>query len=196
MSLTDVETEILQPMQRLFLPPRNMDEGQQREALREYGNALQNFIAADLREAWRAVRDTHTTRSWPVPAAFILAARQARKDKAPNEGKANNQEQQNFTVAWGNWLKVCGSSMGKEAVRRNVAWALKCAILNDHKRPEEIDLRALVIAKASAEETASKIGNGEIRMRPQIREPAMEMWHTLQIREAETQDEIHRRGAA
>jgi hypothetical protein len=192
MSAQDVQSEILEPMQRLYLPPRNMDEGQQSQALREYVSALQNFEQADLNAAWCAVRDTHTTRSWPVPAAFIIAAKQARKYRneaglGRNDAAAVSPENDSWEV----WKKICRSQMGRDAVQRGVAWALKCAVLHDKKKPEQIDLRELVSGKASAERTAAGIENGSVPMRAAYTSMALNMWHTLQMRETETQAEIN-----
>ena len=44
-----------------YLPPRNMDEGQQSQALREYVDALQHFDRTELNVAWTTVRDCPTT---------------------------------------------------------------------------------------------------------------------------------------
>jgi hypothetical protein len=190
MSAQDVQAEILDPMQRLYLPPRNMEESQQSQALREYVNALQNFEQADLNAAWCAVRDTHTTRSWPVPAAFIMAAKQARKYR--NEaglGRSDNTPKPDDS--WEIWKKLCRTQMARDAVQRGVAWSLKCAVLHDNKKPEQIDLRELVSKRASAERTAAGIEDGTITMRGAYASLALSMWHTLQVREAETAAEIN-----
>lgn len=190
MSAQDVQAEILDPMQRLYLPPRNMDEGQQSQALREYVNALQNFEQADLNAAWCAVRDTHTTRSWPVPAAFIMAAKQARKYRSEaGLGRSDNTPKPDDS--WEIWKKLCRSQMARDAVQRGVAWSLKCAVLHDNMKPEQIDLRELVSKKSSAERTAQGIKDGSVPMRSGYASMALNMWHTLQMRETETAAEIN-----
>lgn len=194
MALRDVEIEILEPMQRLYLPPRNMDEGQQKLALREYGNALQSFEASDLRVAWSTVRDTHTTRSWPVPAAFVMAARGARKERSDELRWAKAPKFKDD--AWETWLKVRGFPVAFEAMKLGVAWAFRCAIL-DKKQVESIDLRALRYGKDSAERSAERLEAGEINLPEEHRKTALDMWHTLKIREEQTADEIRRnQGAA
>lgn len=199
MSANDVDAEILQPMQRLYLPPRNMDEGQQSQALREYVDALQHFDRTELNVAWTTVRDCHTTRAWPVPASFVMAARQARKataqpQRAPLAGKLDQNER------WTRWLVISRSPLAYEAVKRNVAWSLKCAVLHDGKTAEQIDLRELSSAKASAERTAAAIEAGrpvetkghKVEFKTADAAIALRMWHAIQVREAETQAEIAR----
>lgn len=191
MSLADVESIILGPMQRVYLPPRNMDEGQQTSALREYGEALERFEAADLKAAWQAVRDTHMSRGWPVPAAFIMPARQSFKDRKPQAAlSVADRKKQATAEVWDRWKTIRKTQMARDAVQRNVAWALKCAVLNDEKRAEEIDLRVLVMSKTSAERLAENLHSGEFKMAPGHVKVALDMWRTLQIRESETQQEI------
>lgn len=82
MTAQDVQTEILEPMQRMFTPRRHqMGEGDQQMALMEYVNILQQFYAVDLKEAWRSVLETYTPQVWPAPAVFASAARKARAER-------------------------------------------------------------------------------------------------------------------
>ncbi len=197
MSANDVQNEILDPMQRLFLPPRNMPDEQVSGALREYVASLQEFDGSDLRRAWETVRDTHTTRGWPVPAAFKMAAMQARKERKSLEPRVPHPfEKHSPSEGFDGWKSVRNTALAKEAVKMRVAWALKCAVLNDNKRPEHIDLKALAHAKSRAEATAARIQSGELRFEPGIARTALNMWRTILIREAETEQEINYRGAA
>lgn len=195
MSAQDVQTEILEPMQRLFLPPRNMEEGHQQSALREYVNALQNFEAEDLKAAWQAVRDTHTSRGWPVPAAFIMAAKQARKDRLGVPQQRQEGVSQEITTAWDIWQKVRASKMGRDTAEGGYAWSLKCKILYDKVSPAEIDTRELQAAHNRAQDLAARIENGSFKMRGDVRDTALSMYRHLLVKEAETQQEILR-GAA
>lgn len=196
MAAHDVQREILEPMQRIYLPPRNYDEAQQSEALREYVSALSAFDATELNVAWSTVRDTHTTRAWPVPAAFVMAARQARKGMqlhpAPRRGASCDNER------WETWKAVSRSALAYEAVKRNVAWALKCAILHDGKKPDQISLPELVSGKHHAEKTAGMIRRGELipfkgrtlRFDDKQAATALRMLDAIASRETETQAEI------
>lgn len=195
MSAEDVQREILEPMQRLFLPPRNMEEGHQQSALREYVAALQNFDALDLKASWQAVRDVHTARGWPVPAAFIVAAKQARKDRMGVPPSRSDSHSQEVVTAWDIWQKVRVSKMGRDAAEGGYSWSLKCKILYDKVSPAEIDPRELLAAHNRAKQLAERIENGSFRMKPDVRETAYSMYRHLLVKEAETQQEILR-GAA
>jgi len=204
MTIQDVQAEILAPMQRLYLPPRQMDAQQQGEALKEYARALETFDATELNIAWTTVRDSHTTRGWPVPAAFVLAARQAksarfRADQAAEAAaitaKVENPE-------WDAWTRVKNSPLAYEACKLNVAWSLKCAVLHGGKRPEHIDLRVLRQDKGRAERTAERIRRGQPLerngrnigiMNDANAAVALSMWRAIAQRETETQNEIARR---
>jgi hypothetical protein len=204
MALADVESEILAPMQRLYLPPRNMDEGAQREALREYGDALQSFDRPDLQGAWKATRDAHTNRSWPLVSQFIKAAREYRRDRN-DAGGAALVDGKKAETEWDTWVRVCRTQMARDAVRNGVAWSLKCAILHDKKRPEEIDMREMVSAKASAERTAERIRKGQPHEWKGANigvfsnghaATALKMLAAIQQRETETAQEINYGAAA
>jgi hypothetical protein len=81
--------------------------------------------------------------------------------------------------------------MAREAARRGVSWSLKCAVLDNGKIAQEIDIRELTMAKASAERTAAKIENGEIRFRDDVKIAALNLWQAQLQREAATQAEIN-----
>src|SRR5207237_10331812 len=81
MSLADVQTEILEPMQAIYLSPRDMDAGALTAALKAYGAVLEPFARADLRAGWREIVAEHRTRYWPVPGTIVQAARKAYRDR-------------------------------------------------------------------------------------------------------------------
>ncbi len=200
MSAQAVQDEILAPMQAIYLPPRNVPEADQEKALRGYVGALQGFDAPDLKAAWETILAEHDKRSWPLPAQIVAAARLARKGNAPanaiSEGEKRKAE---AAQRWNTWVEVSHSELGREAARRDVSWSLKCLILHDGKRPEEIDLRALVIEKAQAERTADAIRSGQpINHRGKTlvfsganAALAIAMWEGQQKNELTTQSEIN-----
>jgi len=199
MSASAVQSEVLEPMQRLFLPPRNMDEGQQASALREYVSALDGFDTEDLRAGWKIVRDTHVTRSWPVPGALVNAARAARKDRQPVSVGASGHpfKRPMPSELWARWLEVRKQPVAKEAARRNLAWSFKCAVL-DGTEIVQIDLRDLAMKKAQAERTAQLIDTDQpvpwkgrmVKFDDRNANTAMRMWRQIEAREIETQQEI------
>lgn len=197
MSAIDVSEIILDPMQRMYLPPRmNMEPGEQAAALREYTDALQHADREDLHTAWRTVRNAHTRQSWPLPSALLKAVSDARKDRLGDKGSVSSKKQEQDRKDWANWQRARSNNIGRQAVSLSVAWSLKCAILNDHKDPSAIDLRDLRRQKDSAEALAARLDAGEIFPREHTGEgsyddTAKKMWRTLLIREAETQAEIN-----
>lgn len=199
MSAQAVETEILAPMQRQFYPPKqNMPANDQQNALRDYVTALQGFDAVDLKAAWVEVCSTHTKAAWPLPAVFVLAARGARKARLP-EASVARSNRDDGNQRWEVWKAVSRSGLAREAARRGLAWSLKCAILHDGKTPEQVDLRALAIGKASAERTANAIQTGQpihwrgqtLNFTPDKASLALSMWDSILKAEAQTQAEIN-----
>lgn len=197
MSAVDVQNEILDPMQRLFLPPRKLADGEEQAVLLEYVRALEKFAAIDLKVAWQEVLETHTTRSWPLPAAFIQAARKARKDRLPETGR-HKTDKPTQTELWDRWKVIRASQMGRDAVRRNVSWSLKCAVLHDGKNVDEINIAELVIGKVKAEKTADLIDAGKpvewqgrtLTLPTESANAAMRLWRGIMVKEEETQQEI------
>lgn len=199
MSAEAVQTEILEPMQRIFLPPRQMGETQQMAALRDYVAALQGFDAGDLHAAWERVRDNHPNRSWPVPSVFVVAARGARKERIPEPAHAPRHTTDGPPPGgWERWKEISRSPLASEAIRMNVTWSLKCAVLHDGKLAHEINLREIRAGKASAERTAKAIANGDpiehkgrwLQFTPDNAAIALRIWKVLLSRETETQAEI------
>lgn len=197
MTATDVQNEIITPMQRLFLPPRAMPEPDVQAAMREYVDALKGFNAPVLKDAWCRVRDGYDKRVWPSVGHFAGAARAASRDHTSAQKRTKPDEDR---LAWERWLNVRRSEMGREACRLNVAWALKCAILHDKMTVEAVNLKALVRAKEFAQHTADKIEAREEHLWKERRltlddanaAVAMQMWRNLQQKEIETQNEIRR----
>jgi hypothetical protein len=197
MSAADVQTEIITPMQRLFYPPRKMEEADERAALVDYVQALQGFDAPDLKSSWNWVRDNHPKTSWPVPSAFVLAASRAKRDRQPGKHGARSGSPEG-NERWERWKTVSRSTLAYEAVKHGVAWSLKCAILHDGKLPEHIALRDLVSAKHSAEKLADMIRRGDpgpfkgqtLKFTGPDAATALSMWAGIQELETKTQAEI------
>jgi hypothetical protein len=205
MSAEAVKTEILEPMQRVFYPPKqNMPANDQAAALRDYVSVLQGFDAADLRAAWTDVCATYSKGAWPLPAVFVSAARGARQNRIPASAATSRRDTDKIsgTERWEHWKAVSRTQMARDACTKGVAWSLKCAVLNDGRKAEEIDLRALVIGKSKAEGTADLIRRGQpvphFRAgRPDVlfsernAKLALDLWDRILVREAETQAEIN-----
>lgn len=198
MSAQDVQTEILEPMQRLFLSPRKMDEADQEAALREYVSHLQHFERQDLRVAWHEVVETHQNRSWPIPSQIIKAAKEAYRERASANKAPIRHGKSDHAVFWDRWRVVRQSGLAKEAARLGVAWSLKCAIVNDGKEAGQIVLADLVEAKHRASQTAEKIDKGlpidfkgrTLRFTFKDGAEPMRLWKNLLVKEEETRAEI------
>jgi hypothetical protein len=200
MSAADVQVKILEPMQRVYLPPRKMEQGDELAALRDYVETLQQFDGSDLSEAWRKVRETHTTRSWPLPSAFYKVANESRRDR--NEASGGGKRRGDGPTPgelWERWKAVSRSQLAYEAVKRGVAWSLKCAVLYDKKKPEQIDLREFTTRKERAAKTKAMIEAGEPiehqgKMLPIFagdnKRLALSMYAHVQMNETRVQDEI------
>lgn len=209
MSLADVNAEILEPMQRLFLPPRNMDAEAQRGALNGYGEVLKGYAREDLRTAWVEVVTAHVARSWPVPGVIVLACRKAAKERHAESGEQPSRFSRqvvNYSENRLRWEKIRGSQMARDAAKGGFAWSLKCMVLNDGKKAEEIDIRTLSADHFSAERTANSLQNGE-RVWDRYREKwvefsddnaalALKMWRNILVNEAATAEEIRRHAGA
>lgn len=202
-----VDTEILRPMQAIFLPPRqNMDSGALLEALRAYTIALRGYSAADLRTAWLEVIAAHTSRSWPVPAVIVTAVKRVLIERGGDiRSERARQQRQDNSRRWNTWISAKSHQIARDAAEAGCSWSLKCAILNDGKNIGEISLAELIRQHASAEEVAQAIDdcapiqhNGRwIKFEAgDNRDLALQMHRTLQVREAETAAEIQRGLAA
>lgn len=78
MSAQEVATEIVTPMRAVFLPPRRMDDTDERVALQQYVAALERYDGETLRAAWVKVRETHQAKTWPWIGIIVRACREAR----------------------------------------------------------------------------------------------------------------------
>lgn len=197
MTLADVQTEILGPMQAIYLPPRDMDASALTAALRAYGAVLEPFERTDLRAAWREVVTEHRTRAWPVPGAIVQAARKAFKDRTGDDA-ARTRHGVDSHARWQHWQSVRASQLAADAAEAGVAWSLKCAVLDDGKAHGDIHLGALIRAHESAEDTARAIGERTpihhrgrtLRFEGSHRELALKMWTNQLCREDATANEI------
>jgi len=200
MSAADVQVKILEPMQRVFLPPRKMEPADEMAALRDYVEALQQFEASDLSYAWSRARETHVKREWPQIGVFYKFANENRRDRHEASGTSRRRgDEPTPAELWERWRTVSRSPLAYEAVKRGVAWTLKSAILYGKKLPEQCDLREFTAQKESAARTAKKIENGEqIEFKGKLLPPfaghnrslALSMYHNVQMQETRTQDEI------
>jgi len=194
MSLENVQSEILDPMQRMYLPPRGFDETSQKELLREYASALQMFDRDNLTYAWRTVRDEHMTRSWPVPAQFVAAARAHRKTQTADTKGAKRESEGN--KRWQAWLDARRHEKARSAASNGVAWPFKCLVLNDGMLPDQISIAELLMHAKSASDLYERICAGEPTkpgrgvIRADLGDQAITMYRTLQQLEDETQAEI------
>ena len=199
MPLADVQSEILEPMQALFLPPRDMDQAAQTTALKAYGAVLQHFAAPDLRAAWSEVVAEHRARSWPVPGAIVQAARKAQRERTAADAPSRMRTGMDAYARWCVWQTVRTSPLALDALEAGVAWSLKCAV-QDGKQPGEIALAELIRRRTSADETATAIGdrrpvphNGRmLTFSEHNRALALKMWTNLLCNESDTAAEIRR----
>ncbi len=160
MSLAAVQTEILEPMQALFLPPRDMDAAAQTTALKGYGAVLEHFDAPDLRAAWVEVVCEHRTRGWPVPGVIVSAARKAQTARTGVDAPARTFGGIDWKARWRHWEQMCLTRLATDAIEAGVAWSLRCAVLGDGRQAHEISLAELIRRRRNAEDTAQAIGDG------------------------------------
>lgn len=207
MSVQAVQTEILEPMQQLFLPPRQMDLAAQQAALRGYALVLANFDTRTLKAAWIDVVASHTSRAWPVPAVLVNAAKRVLKDARTTNNEHREPyawEPQNVTLNRQNWERIRGSQMAREAANAECSWSLKCQAMNDGRRAEQIDIRELISDHHAAVRLADSLEAGgrvydrfrgkSVAFSARDRVMALKMWRHLLVREAETAEELRRAG--
>lgn len=197
MSDQAIKDEIIDPMQQLFLPPKDMPDEWQRQALRQYMDALRTFSREDLQAAWKSVRDAATARSWPPIAAFVRAAWAARKARKEGAGEAEGAPKaprhRHDMDGWRahfreNWNHVKYTPLAKEAAREGYALLLKSAILDGVPlakiRPAELNARC-----ERARRLSDKIADNENF--PSQGE-CSQMWTNLLVHRAEVEAEIER----
>lgn len=203
MSENAIQREILEPMQRLFIAPKAMDTVQQTAALKDYSDSLRAFDAADLRAAWESVRDSHTGRGWPPVAVFLLAARNAKKLRVDEKLVRSKHHEEN-AARWAEWERTRLTEWAQMAVSGGYSWSLRCAILHDGRAVSKELMSQLEMAHRSAEVIAGKIDCSEpvafkgisLVFVGENQELALKMYQNLQIKEAQTQDEIRRARAS
>ena len=199
MSLAAVQTEILEPMQALFLPPRDMDAAAQTTALKGYGAVLEDFDAPDLRAAWVEVVCEHRTRGWPVPGVIVSAARKAQTARTGFDAPARAIGGMDSKARWRHWEHVRLTRLASDAIEAGVAWSLRCAVL-DGRQAHEISLAELVRRRRNAEATAQAIGDGApvfhrgrtLTFSESNRALALKMWANQLRYEDDTAAEIRR----
>lgn len=138
MSDQAIRDEIIEPMQRLFTPPKAMENDQQIKAMRDYMDALRGFSREELHQAWKDVRDSAGGRTWPTIATFVKAAVEAKKSRrqhaesrgavltGPRHPYDSQGWRQHFMA---NWDYIKSTELGKEAARDGWALMLKTALL-------------------------------------------------------------------
>lgn len=77
-----VQHAILEPMQRLYQPPRAYTNDELVQVLRQYFLALQDFGEHTLAAGWGEVVGTWAKGVWPPPAVIVLACRKVQMAKA------------------------------------------------------------------------------------------------------------------
>lgn len=162
MSANDVKQEILAPMQKLYLPPRQMPEPDQIGALQQYVQALNGFGGDALKVAWQEVRDKWLKLSWPPPALFVQAAR-----RAAGAGKSNvrirlEEKQRENGVRWSRWLAARTSDLGQRAAREGFAFGLKMHILEEGKTAEQFSVAEALAHAATARRNVENLKPGGI----------------------------------
>lgn len=199
-----IREEILEPMQRLFLPPKQMEQAQQISAMRDYMDALRGFEREDLQQSWRTVRDTHTSRGWPLPAAFVAAAVKAKKDRTkPGQTRSRLPwESPSKEECWENWKKIRQSATAKLAAREGWSWSLRCGVLDGSiEGAEQIDVAKFQSDHRRVHANAERLQadwemvyptEGRIvRFTEANREIALKLWNGILVHEAQTQQEIN-----
>lgn len=195
MSETAIREEIIDPMQRLFLPPKTMSAEQQALALREYMDALRGFEREDLQAAWKVARDSALTRSWPPIAVFIKAAYQAknlrhsaRHDEDRNRTTPNHRfDTDGWKAYWrANWNYLKFQPIAKEAARDGWCLMLKTCVL-DGLPLADID-RSVFRRKLARIERLPGIIEADPDFPDRVK--ALELWRGVLVHRAEVQEEI------
>ena len=193
MSDNAIRDEIIDPMLRLFSPPKAMDEAQQIAAMRDYMDAMRGFSRNELQAAWREVRDTTQTRTWPPIAVFVKAAAGARKHQKTVAGTETvTGPRHKFdddgwkAYFWANWRHIKYTMLAKEAARDGWALMLKSAIL-DGIPLSSIEPHAMTRKVERAVKLATII---EENQNFPNRETALKMYHNLLISRQAVDDEI------
>lgn len=193
MSDQAIRDEIIDPMLRLFSPPRAMDEAQQIAAMRDYMDAMRGFTRDELQAAWRDVRDSTQARTWPPIANFVKAAAGARKHQRTTATDAGNGPRHKYDTDgwkahfWANWKAIRHTEQAKTAARDGWALMLKSAIL-DGIPPVQIEPHALQRKAERANRLHQII---EANLDFPSRDTVLKMWDGVLRSRAEVEAEIN-----
>lgn len=195
MSEQAIRDEIIDPMQRLFIPPKNMEGDQQALALREYMDALRGFEREDLRAAWHTIRDSAVARSWPPIGAFLkaaLLAKRERQTKMEETNQGRTAPLHRFDMdGWRahffeNWKHIKHTPLAQAAAKEGWALMLKTAVF-DGLPLAEIRPAQMV---AKVERAAKLAGIIEADLEYPERAKVLDMWRNVLITRAEVEIEI------
>lgn len=159
MAADDVKTEILAPMQRLYMPTKQISESETDKiaALQQYVSALEGFGKDALHAAWAEVRDKWVKLSWPPPAMFVQAARRAARVGKTSLQTRNEERNAEKQKRWARWLEVRTSELGLGAARDGFAYGLKMAILEEGKTADQISVAEHLAESAQARRTLENL---------------------------------------
>lgn len=150
MSEQSVKDIILEPMHRLFLPPRKMEQADEIVAMRQYTDALKGFSDAVLKGAWVAVRDKHTKAGWPPVGAFVVEAKRQAGGGMSGAQQRRSRAHAEAERRWSLWLSIRSSDLARRAAREGWAYALKMEVLEHGKSTEQIMVTEILAAGATA----------------------------------------------
>ena len=196
MSVEAVNRLILEPMQRVFLPPRNMSEEDIQAALRPYCDVLSAFRDEDLEKGWAAVLGAHTTRAWPVPGVIAAACRHARGDRTAPQSRYSD----NANSLWSAWLDARKSDKALRAADAGVAWSFRATIFGGVPL-SQISIDRLIQDSHRAAATAKRIQDGQSHFwqgrdigafDPSLASVAIALYRSLMDKEDITAAEIRR----
>ena len=192
-----IREEILEPMQRLYVPPRSMEPAQQMAAMRDYMDSLRSFDREDLQAAWRTVRDSHQGRGWPLPSVFVLAARAARKERLPQakEPAVNRFKHPEGEINRHVWRQLRSSRTASIAMAEGWAWSLKAKVLDGTIKAEgDISVGTFRAAHKRALWLVGRLKPDGVdnhgRPWTDAALACVAHWHDIEQRERETADEI------
>lgn len=202
MSRADVDECVLRPMQATFYPTRELSAAEMTAALATYGDVLEGFEAADLKAGWTAVAAKWDKAGYPKPNFILTEVKKARIARAPavRDVAMSRYGRPSQTVLWQRWLDCRSSQLAADAVAAGVAWALKCAVLQDGVNPERIELDQLKLRKSGASVVRREIEEGAVipyggrmlKVEGDLRTMALRMWAELERNEERTAEEINR----
>lgn len=156
MSVEAVNRLILEPMQRIFWPQRNMSDDDIQASLRSYCDVLSAFRDEDLEKGWSAVLSTHTKTAWPIPGVIAAACRRARGDRTAPQSRYSY----NANTQWSAWLEARKSDKALRAADSGVAWSFRATIFSGIPLAQ-ISIDRLIQDSNRAAATAKRIQDGQ-----------------------------------